>query len=78
MNSKRCTFEKFKPQSLEKHEHHTRKNEKVSGLSFVLKRRLRCKVYEARLLFLHLPGKISLFFFLKTGDSVKVTSKICN
>ena len=75
MNSKRCTFEEFKPQSLEKHEHHTRKKAKVSGLSFVLKRRLRCKVYEVRLSLLHSPGKIS-FFFLKTGESVKVTRKM--
>ena len=75
LNSKRCTFEEFKPQSLEKHEHHTRKKKKVSGLSFVLKRRLRCKVYEVRLSLLHLPGKI-IFFFLKTGDSIKVTRKM--
>ena len=29
---------------LEKHEHHNRKKEKVTSLSIVLERRLRCKV----------------------------------
>ena len=43
--------------------------------TFVLKKRLRCKVYEVRLSLLHLPD-IIIFFFLEAGDSVKVTRKM--